>query len=293
MTHSCWSFPAADMSVNASAASSGFLFTDHLPFGMTCLMKTPFSFIFTASTCINILILLPVCGVVLHHALRQRSSSPASHSDSYTCHVIAMEIVYLFGCSLSSCGIYSMQLELLGAGIHLFAITWFGKAFFHVLSCSDRYLAVVHPVTYLGLRKERWIRVRNLIICGIWLLCIGGSVLISWERIAIIFMFCLLVASLVLISFCCVSVLCALTHPGPGQQGRDQSKQKAFYTILVILGLLFSRCAGNLVWAVFYVLNVDVNPCVFFVCEVCVNIPSSLVLPLLFLQKAGILVCCK
>lgn len=302
------SFSPPDMSVNASASSNDFLFlsfNSHLPFGLNCLIGKPICFVFTSYISINFLFLLPLCILVLYHGLQrrrqQRSSSTASmtsHSDSFTYHLIAMEIIYVFGCILCCFGIYMIQLQVLRVGIHLFALSWYGEAFFHVLTCLEHYLAVVHPIIYLSMRQERWIRIRNICIGCIWLLCIGGSILVTLDTICIILMFCLLISSLIIISFCCLSVLCVLMHPGPGKQGKDrgrvdQSKQRAFYTIVVILGVLFLRCAWNLIWAMLYVLNVGINICVVVMCDLWINLPSNLVLPLLFLQRAGMLACCK
>lgn len=103
---------------------------------------------------------------------------------------------------------------------------------------------------------------------------------------------CLLFMSLIIISFCSLSALCVLNHSGPGEHGRDkvkvdESKQRAFYTIMAILGVLMLRCVVNLVWSMRSLLNGGINECVAIITEVWVSLPGCMVLPLLFIHKAG------
>ncbi|KAJ4945170.1 hypothetical protein JOQ06_013706, partial [Pogonophryne albipinna] len=78
----------------------------------------------------------------------------------------------------------------------------YGESLFHVLTCLERYLAVVRPIIYLRLRNVQGVRIRNI--------SIG------------------------------LSVLCVLIRPGPGNGERvDQSKQSAFYTVTAITAALW------------------------------------------------------
>lgn len=138
---------------------------------------------------------------------------------------------------------------------------------FHVLTCVEHFLAVVHPITYLSLRKKRVIRIRNVIIGCIWLFSFGVTIIMVLENSSLVVDFFLLTSSMIIMSFCSLSVLCALISPGPGDQGRDQervdqSKQRAFYTTVVILVVLLLRCACNLMWTVLDLFNLDINLCV-------------------------------
>ena len=117
------------------------------------------------------------------------------------------------------------------------------------------------------------------------------------SHIYYIVCFCLLMFSLIVMMLCSISVLCVLIRPGPGEQGGDRqqvdkSKQRAFYTILTILGVLLIRCTWNLFWLILNLTRVRVN-CVVMVCGAWVNLPCSLLLPLLFLHRAGRLAYCK
>ncbi len=287
------------MSVNSFSSNYSHVFS-----GMYCLLTRPSSFIYIAFNITNILLLLPLCVFILYLGLQrwrqQRSTSTAamaSHSDSFTYHLVAMELIGVLGYILCCCGIYSNHSVILLVGYCLCSSTWYGEMFFHILTCVERYLAVVHPITYLSLRGERGIRIRNISIGCVWLLCFVAACRITFEGALIIMDSCLLIFSFIVIFFCSLSVLCVLIRPGPGEQGGDrksvdQSKQRAFYTIVAILGVLMLKCVWNLTWVVLNVSKKS-SDCVVMMSGVWLNLPSSLVLPLLFLHRAGTLVCCK
>ncbi|KAG7495861.1 hypothetical protein JOB18_006765 [Solea senegalensis] len=99
-------------------------------------------------------------------------------------------------------------------------------------------------------------------------------------------------------AFLCLSVLYVLIRPRPGEMGGDrvrihQSKQRAFRTILIIMGVLFLKFGGSLVC---YVLSSTIplrSRCVLNEAQEWLALPSSLVLPLLFLRQHGKLSGCK
>ncbi|KAI3375566.1 hypothetical protein L3Q82_003896 [Scortum barcoo] len=292
------------MSVNSSSSLPLPPLCPILPVVPVCIMTPPSSFIYTSFFITNILLLLPLSILILYLGLkqwrRQSSASTAamSHSDIFTYHLVAVEMIGVFGFILCCCGIIGENLWILWVGLFFWTLIWFGETFFHVLTCVERYLAVVHPITYLSLRGERGIRVRNISIGCVWLLSIGGGCLtISVNAYLIVFL-CLLVSSLVVISFCSLSVLCVLIRPGPGEQGGDRknvdkSKLRAFYTIMAILGMLLMRFGTNLLWIGLNALTESPVFCVVFSCGTWLNLPSSLVLPLLFLHRTGTFACCK
>ncbi len=115
----------------------------------------------------------------------------------------------------------------------------------------DRHLAVVHPIIYLSLRQRGGVRIRNITTGCIWLLYLGSFGLNRIGNFSTIPGFCLSVFSVLVVSFCSLSVLCALIRPGPGEADRerkrvDQSKMRAFYTIMAIMGALLFRFGGHL-----------------------------------------------
>lgn len=236
--------------------------------------------------------------VVFRQQKRSSSSTaPLSHSDCFTYHLVIMELIGVLGLFLIFIAIYQEYDPLLTPGFVLTTFTWYGQTWIHLLTCVERFLAVVHPIMYMKLRSERAIRVRNFIIACIWMLCFLGTGFLAISYVLLIFDYSLLTFCITGTVFCSISVLRALTQPGPGEQagGReriDQSKQKALYTILSILGALILRFIGSLLWTIIFTSQISYE-CLIMTCTAWLNIPSSLVLPLLFLNKAGQLLCFK
>lgn len=181
-------------------------------------------------------------------------------------------------------------------GLSLFAVTYCGQMFFHILTCVERYLAVVHPITYFRLKKAGGIRLRNVLIVCTWLMCFGGIVATAFNLgnvpfIPTAFVF---IASFLIVSFCSLRVLCVLTRPGPGERGGDkkqidQSKQRALHTvmaIMVVLWLWFVGCFSCILVDASTLLSYS-DGCFVIVSGLWFTLPSSLVLPLLFLHRAG------
>ncbi|KAG8005896.1 hypothetical protein GBF38_004938 [Nibea albiflora] len=216
------------MSVNSSTNSS----SSHQ--SHDSLKKCIYTF---TSLFIVYILLLPLFILVLYLGYqrwrRQHSVATAtttSHSDVFTFHMVVLELLGILGSSFYCYGIYTNQREEMSYGLHVYFIVSPGQTLFHLLTCVDRYLAVVHPVTYLRLRQAGGVRIRNV--------SIG------------------------------LSVLCVLIRPGPGEVGGnrrqvDQSKQRAFHTISVIMAVLLLRLFSILLNAAMYTLAVWCYRCCF------------------------------
>ena len=269
-----------------------------------CFFNRPGSLIFTSAYITKILVLLPICIFVLYLGLqrcRQRSTTSAaastnSHSDIFTFYMVVFELWHFLGRTLCIYAIYSVNHKIFDVGSYICSITWYGTNSCHALTCVERYLAVVHPVTYLNLKGQRGVRIRNICIGCVWLLCIAAIIPVSLKKDLFFFDSILMIFSLMVIAFCSLAVLRELIRPGPGEQGGDrkrvdQSKRRAFYTIVAILGVLLIRFCGNMVW---FALSVKKEmKCEVITSEDWVSLPCSLVLPLLFLHRAGKLAFCK
>jgi len=295
------------MSVNSSSSfsdgllhSNVFSINSSLLFYINCLSSRPSSILFTAFTITDIFLLIPLCIYILYQGWKKYSTSSAatmSHTDIFTYHVVSIELIGVLGCISCYFGIYREDLNVLIGGILLTFFTWFGQTFFHILTCVKHYLAVVHPIIYVSLRTERGVRIHNICIGCVWLLCFVGMGLTLMENLAVIVGLGILVLALISVSFCSFSVLCVLIHPGPGEQGGDggrvdRAKLRAFYTIVTILGVLVLRFAFGLVWITLYTSGRK-SDCMIIASNFCFNLPSSLVLPLQFMLRAEKLMCCK
>lgn len=238
-----------------------------------------------------------------HRRKKLRSGSrseTSSHSDVFTYNMTAMELGSYTGACLFLHGVFACKITYLSLGLFIFSTVSPGPNLFHVLTCVDRYLAVVHPVTYMKLRQSGWVRIRNIIIGSVWLICFGSVNLIDFISVWIIFNVIILIVSCAVIGFCSLSVLCVLTRPGPGDTGgkrvhTDQTKKRAFHTITIIMLSLSTRFLGTLL----YLISLGSSKislsehCIIIWSLAWFAIPSSLVLPLLFLHRAGKLSLCK
>ncbi len=292
------------MSFNSSSSSNSSLY----PITAACFNFRLSFVIFTAFSVSNILLLLPLCILVFYLGIqrwqKQRSTSTAaktSNSDIFTYHMVAMEMIGIAGCGFYCCGAGVNVPVLMRVGLYFFSVTSNGQMYFHVLTCAERHLAVVHPITYLSLKNRGGVRIRNVTIGCTWLLFFGsfGLTTLSSNFSTIPFI-CLSALAIVVVSFCSLSVLRALIRPGPGDGGGDrervnQTKIRAFHTIMAIMGTLLFRFGGHLLVLMFHFSSAvsEHVRCGVLVSGVFFCLPSSVVLPLLFLHRAGKLPRCN
>ena len=282
--------------------------TDYL-FYLTCHDSFASHVIYTTYTFINFIFLFPFYILILYMGFQQwrhQRSVPArtatSHSDIFTYHMVLLEIFGVFGSVSYTFGYYNNLEHLLILGVYVFDIIFPGQTLFHCLTCAERYLAVAHPIIYMHLRETRGVRIRNISIACVWLLCFG------WVGLTALYLpnspttpfLSFTGVCLIVILFCCISVLHVLTHPGPGEVGGNkepvaQSKQRAFHMIRAIAGVLLLRFVGLLVCFGLEKLVTlgEEDLCWLLDTGITLTIPSSLVLPLLFLHRKGKLACCR
>ncbi|KAJ0006176.1 hypothetical protein NQD34_013449, partial [Periophthalmus magnuspinnatus] len=204
---------------------------------------------------VNILVVFPICVSILYLGLQQRKGlAKISHSDAFTFHVAAVQIVNVLSSLVTVIGVHFCD-SLVLAGNYMFFVCSSVLLAFQCLTCGERYVAVVHPLTYLRLKKN--ILARN-IICGlVWLLCVfqalSGS-FVNTTSLEFVSVYVGIASVLVYILFCNVSVLAVLLRPRPGDGARkNQSTKRAFCTISTILGTLMLRGLGDIMGSVFIV----------------------------------------
>nr|XP_033465126.1 uncharacterized protein LOC117245753 [Epinephelus lanceolatus] len=283
------------MAANSSTTVNS---SNHLPYD--CYNSRVSIYISTASIALRTILTFPLGSLVLylgHQRWRQQCSfKTTSHSDVFTYNMAVLNLIWGLACICIICGVYVNLQKMIDAGIYTSSFVVCGEAFFHVLTCVERYLAVVHPITYMGLRNEHGVRIRNISIGCVWLMSfvMTGVTALYLPDTALIPLIILLVFSLAVVSFCSLSVLCVLIRPGPGEGGGekqrvDQSKQRAFHTVTAILGVLGLWFVGLLASSGLYnshLLSTSVR-CVLAACSGWFNLPCSLMLPLLYLHRAG------
>lgn len=251
----------------------------------------------------NVLFIIPLFLIVLQLGLHQwrkwRSpiSAPRmSQSDLFTCNMAAMGLIEILSSVLYSVGGYAAVVNLATFGFNLFSVTWSVKLQFHTLTCVERYLAVVHPITYLRQRSGAGSRLRNVNLACVWVLFFALALLVNFASVTVnlVIFFLLTNWTFMIVCFCSLSVLGALMRPGPGEPGgvRDhanRAKRRAFLTILLILVAVLL----GLVWTVVLIALIVVarlperESCLLFSLIPWFCLPSTVVLPLLYLHRTG------
>ncbi|XP_059397950.1 proteinase-activated receptor 3-like [Carassius carassius] len=170
---------------------------------------------------------------------------------------IALEF---FNLNMSVCGIFFSMESLFSLVSNWFtfrslaAITHFlvgftvtGHPLFQCLICIERYLAVVHPVTFLKYKPLRY----RVICCTLaWIYIFGYSLFCMFSFLSFTLYIYIWFISLQFVIyfpiqlFCLVAVIRALKQLGPGERRREREeenhmKRKAFYVIRITTASLF------------------------------------------------------
>lgn len=294
------SFPSASFSTAMSVNAANGTRPHDLPQlnqMLICYMMKSGIIITTVLTVAQILFLLPIYIYVLYLGFkrwRQQSAGTAvNHSDFLTYHAFLVELISVSGLILIRCGIHAKHTNLATVGIGLTAIQFGGQLLFQILTCGERYLAVVHPVTYMRLKDARGIRIRNFIVGCSWLLCFSttGLMYIKGQVANLTVYFTLLGSGLVVVSFFSFSVLHILIRPRPAEVDKkrrqvDQQKIRAFKIMMAILTALVLKFASNIVSTATYTSILDFSTqCDLWMGTRWADFPSTLVIPLLYVQR--------
>ncbi|KAM3590402.1 uncharacterized protein V6R79_008916 [Siganus canaliculatus] len=278
-------------STNQSANMAGHSSSSHTSFSY-CYDSRLGNFVFAGFAVASILLLLPLAVYVLflgHRRWRRQHSAHVSHADIIAYHMVVMEMAGV-SASVFYCVCVFTDLPRVMASFSTIVvyIASCGQVQFHTLACVERYVAVVYPVTYMHLRKGRF-KIRDVVLWCVWLLSLAeiGLMELNSFTVNIVVYVVQQALSLAAIFFCSLAVLRALKRPGPGDQ--SQTRKKAFNTITVIMGALLLRFTGSLVCTGVYSwpsLSFNVQ-CVVLTSGFWLSLPSGLVLPLLYLHRAG------
>ncbi len=169
-----------------------------------------------------------------------------------------------------------------------------GRSLFQCLMCVERYLAVVHPVTFL----------KNKLFCSAvsWFTALSSCFLVCLLYWNIMFMCYFLLQLLLFLSvnlFCSVSVLWALKKPGPGERGKERKednhmKRRAFYLILITTVTMFTIFVPVIIAGFLYILSPQKVSIFTSFSLPCFITPVFFLQPVLYLKRVGQLsyLCC-
>ncbi|XP_059397957.1 C-C chemokine receptor type 8-like [Carassius carassius] len=173
-----------------------------------------------------------------------------------------------------------------------------GRPLFQCLMCVERYLAVVHPVTFL---KYKPLRYRVICCTAAWIIifvsCLVCMFTLMSSNINVHTWFFLsqfiLILSIQL--FCLLAVLRALKQSGLGERGREReeenhTKKRAFQLILIITENMVITYVLIIISGVFIILKTHYHVSYWAPGLVCYTL-AGFVQPVLFLRRAGKLSC--
>ncbi|XP_073791506.1 P2Y purinoceptor 8-like [Danio rerio] len=189
----------------------------------------------------------------------------------------------------------SMCSSLLTLVIFVQGLAVTGRPLFQCLMCVERYLAVVHPVTFLKFKPLRY----RLICCAMaWIITLGGCCLCRFilsplNLTAYTLLFStqfLLFLSIQL--FCLVAVLRALKQSGPGEKKKEENhmRRRAFYLILIITVNVAVIHVPYAVIALYTMLMQEYDPAKWFPGLFC-YVLAGFVQPILYLHRTKKLKC--
>lgn len=287
------SYNGTSLSSNITSVSSNITSLSSNVVPLSCFFMENGKTVFTAFALTYFLLSVPPClyvlFLVLHRCWQQRSSS-ASPADVFAVHIAAVTLIGVFGCLVACCGLHGNKVLVASGGLHCWLFCWYGETFFHILTCLERYFAVAHPILYLKLKSERGIFIRNICFVCVWLFCLGRSFMTVFPLMNAVLDIIGQIVSLIIAIVCNFFVFHILIRPTPGKQDRDganRTKQKAFIIILAIAGTLFLRFVSNLaLYSYSFLSSIEKYNCDAVFVAIWFNIPSSLVIPLLFLHRA-------
>ncbi|ROJ30592.1 Chemokine XC receptor 1 [Anabarilius grahami] len=172
--------------------------------------------------------------------------------------------------------------------------------FFQCLMCVERYLAVVHPVTFLKYKPLRY-RVACSVVTWIMIIicCVFSLELVNpcFMRLFKCMYLSHFIIFLSINLFCCVAVLRALKHLGPGERGREREeenhmKRRAFHLILITTVTLVITYVPSSITALQYILSIPASQELESMTLTCFFLPGF-VQPLLFIHRVGKLPFCR
>jgi len=178
----------------------------------------------------------------------------------------------------------------------LMGISITGRPLFQCLMCVERYLAVVHPVTFLKFKPLRY----RVICCTVaWIItlcsCILSMFLLPNTIEQTLFFTTQFLLFLSIQLFCLVAVLRALKQSGPGERGREREeenhiKRRAFNVILISTVNIFFIYAPYTITGLFNIVTKQNFRVLWCICTFCF-LMAGFVQPVLYLYHAEKLTC--
>lgn len=184
---------------------------------------------------INMFLGIPANVMVLW--LIHKNKGDSSTSDIFILQLAVLDVLF---CLIP-------PLELVNIIFLTTSSTWYVLCFFYGIKdcsplflsciCLDRYVAVVHPITFTELKDRQH---RAVLAAVVWLItlayiaakCVGN--IVNFEKVFT----AMILAAFAFMVFCNIAILWALRQSGPGRDEMHPVKKRAFRMVLIILAII-------------------------------------------------------
>ncbi len=244
--------------------------------------------------CFNLLLVFPTHSYVVWLIITGTGSGVAS--EFFILNLSVCETAYSLSAIFNLLSFFFSKLMIRRHFFQGFAIT--GRPVFQCLICVERYLAVVHPVTFL---KYKPLRYRVICCTAAWIIILGSCLLSMFISENITehtwFLSTQFLFFLSIQLFCLVAVLRALKQSGPGERGREREeenhmKRRAFYLILIITVSMSIIYEPYIIIGFSFILTQHFIKELFSFSFIC-YILAGFVQPVLYLRRVGKLFCLR
>lgn len=171
--------------------------------------------------------------------IRKNKGDPST-ADIYILHLAVLDT--LFG--------LIFPLELVNIVYITASSPWYVLRFFYGMKdtsplllsciCLDRYIAVVHPITFTKIQDRKH---RTALVTAVWIIilsysaakcAVGSTVTVGFNKIFI----GIILSVFAFMVFCNTAILLVLRQSGPGRDEMHPVKKRAFKLVLIILAII-------------------------------------------------------
>ncbi|CAL8319937.1 unnamed protein product [Lota lota] len=184
---------------------------------------------------INMFLGIPANLMVLW--LIHKNKGDSSTSDIF---ILQLALLDVFFCM-------TPPLELANIVFLTSSIPWYVLRFFYGIKdtsplflaciCLDRYMAVLHPITFTELKDRRH---RAILAAVVWLVVLAYAAakckgdIPNFEKVFTV----IILTTFAFMVFCNIAILWALRQSGPGRDEMHPVKKRAFKMVLIILAII-------------------------------------------------------